>query len=290
MSIPLTLTSLSSVATGILLWGSPLPLPERTALSFFCFGGGAAIAEATRQGKGSGTVRLSTGSATAIASSPLALPDSMPEAKRDRFADVKRLTKAVHAIIVGSTGSGKSTLAMALSRLFGGQVVVLDPHAKPTDWPGLTVTGRGRDYKAIAGLIAKLDREFYRRYELYGQGQEEYPELTAIVDEWPAIVASAECSKVAVDWLAKMLREARKIKMRLVILTQDPNVESLGLKGKGNLRDCFEFVRLGEFAVRHARSLRDPEILARVQAMKRPCMVGSEPFEIPEIPYAGRTD
>ena len=50
-----------------------------------------------------------------------------------------------------------------------------------------------------------------------------------------------------------LIREARKVKLRLILLIQSDLVDDLGIKGKGAIRKCFRFVRLGEFAKEYAK-------------------------------------
>jgi hypothetical protein len=44
------------------------------------------------------------------------------------------------------------------------------------------------------------------------------------------------------------VREGRKVKFRLVMLTQGKEVKTLGIEGEGTIRDCFLSVYLGRFA------------------------------------------
>jgi hypothetical protein len=70
--------------------------------------------------------------------------------------------------------------------------------------------------------------------------------LTIFIDEYPAIAANCPSAKQAFLTLA---REGAKARMRLVILTQDANVETLGISGQGAVRRNFTRLLLSSFAV-----------------------------------------
>jgi hypothetical protein len=60
--------------------------------------------------------------------------------------------------------------------------------------------------------------------------------LTIFIDEYPAI--AAHCPGVKETFLA-LAREGAKPRMRLVVLTQDANVETLGISGQGAVRSLY---------------------------------------------------
>ena len=78
-------------------------------------------------------------------------------------------------------------------------------------------------------------------------------------------------------------REARKVSIRLVVLTQSPEVKAIGLEGEGSVRDNFCFIRLGEFALDHAKSLKDEAIKSAIESADRPAMLGNLPCAIPTL-------
>jgi energy-coupling factor transporter ATP-binding protein EcfA2 len=197
--------------------------------------------------------------------------------------DIKEVNSKVHSLILGETGSGKSTLATYLAKQLKGEVVVIDPHFAPGDWEGLRVIGKGRNYQAIANYMQSALDEMDGRYKLREQGKSNFNELVIICDEYPAIAASDEAGKISKVWLKKLAREARKVKIKLLILTQGSEVKSLGLEGEGSVRASFCFVRLGELAVAHAKSLKDEQLLAEVKKLKRPCMVDDAVAVLPTI-------
>jgi len=162
----------------------------------------------------------------------------------------QKLAAAVHVLIVGATGTGKSTAACSLlaQRAQAGEdILILDPHAGPNDWHGTKAVGFGRDYEAIQTMMDHLLIEMTRRYEERSVNKDYTPQkLTIFVDEWPAI--QSHCADAAA-FMCEVAQEGRKVGMRLIILTQSDRVESLGLSGKGDVRENFTFVLLGEKAL-----------------------------------------
>jgi len=166
-------------------------------------------------------------------------------------AVMHKLQTAVHVMIVGEQNSGKSTTANAVlvGRVQAGeQILILDPHAAPSDWHGIKAIGFGRDFPAIEQMMLSLIDELTRRYEQRAQQPDYAPQpLTCFVDEWPAI--SDNSPKVAPLFMRQLVQEGRKVGLRLVILTQSDRVESLGLAGKGDVRSNFCPLLLGAKAV-----------------------------------------
>ena len=78
-------------------------------------------------------------------------------------------------------------------------------------------------------------------------------------------------------------REARKVSLRLVVLTQSPEVKAIGLEGEGSVRDNFCFIKLGEFALDHAKAMKDEAIKLAVESCDRPAMLGNLPCNIPQF-------
>lgn len=163
------------------------------------------------------------------------------------------VSECVHQLmIVGETGSGKSFLAKVVlrSRAAHGKVVVLDPHAiQPSerslgDW-GVCSVGAGRRYGEISSYMEQLLQEMTRRYDQRSEGITTFEYLTVFIDEWPSI--KAHCDNAA-NFMKTVAREGRKVGMRLVILSQSDQVESLGLKGEGDTKKNFSFLYLGEYA------------------------------------------
>ena len=200
-----------------------------------------------------------------------------------KFADIKSALSKPHCMLLGSTGDGKSTLAKHLAANCTAYTIVIDPHAAPDDWGNLPVFGAGRKYGEIAKIMAVTLELLQVRFDARDQGVKQFEPIIIICDEYPAIVASAEAGKVASSWMKLISREARKVSIRLVVLTQSPEVKAIGLEGEGSVRDNFCFIRLGEFAVDHAKSLKDEAIKSAIESANRPAMLGNLPCAIPTL-------
>ena len=200
-----------------------------------------------------------------------------------KFADIKSALAKPHCMLLGSTGDGKSTLAKHLAANCTAYTIVIDPHAAPDDWGNLPVFGAGRKYGEIAKIMGVTLELLQVRYDARDQGVKQFEPIIIICDEYPAIVASSEAGKVASSWMKLISREARKVSIRLVVLTQSPEVKAIGLEGEGSVRDNFCFIRLGEFALDHAKSLKDEQIKSAIENAARPAMLGNLPCAIPQL-------
>lgn len=207
-----------------------------------------------------------------------------------------------HLAIVGPTGSGKSTLAEALATQLGGITLAIAPHRKPGDFKALgnRVYCGGRNYQggnsvefqqlldgtagevSVTAVISCVYDEMDRRYKLLDAGEDTGPFVNVIWDE--TLAALDEAGKILVPLMLKLLREARKIGIRLILLPQDDQVKSLHLDGQGAARANLSYVRLGKLAIAHAKSLEKTQkgTFAQVSAQRRPCLVESEPAIVPE--------
>lgn len=188
-----------------------------------------------------------------------------------------------HALIVGDTGSGKSLLAQYLAYQVGGEVTVYDPDASPDEWRGLNVVGRGGDFKSISDAMEADLMELQRRIEVRGQhGDKALAGLdsVSIAEEFPLLTNEID---VAATWMLKHARRGRKPKRFIIILSQDDNVVTLGIEGQGGVRKCFRMVRLGKFAVTHAKKLKDKAIEEWLTAGKFRCMVDDQPCQLPDL-------
>jgi hypothetical protein len=200
-----------------------------------------------------------------------------------KFADVKQALSKPHCMLLGSTGDGKSTLAKHLAANCTAYTIVIDPHAAPDDWGNLPVFGAGRKYGEIAKIMGVTLELLQVRFDARDTGVKQFEPIIIICDEYPAIIASNEAGKVASSWMKLISREARKVSIRLVVLTQSPEVKAIGLEGEGSVRDNFCFIRLGEFALDHAKSLKDEQIKSAIENADRPAMLGNLPCAIPQL-------
>lgn len=194
-----------------------------------------------------------------------------------------------HCMIIGNTGSGKSILA----QWFAGQCPrckVYDPDAAPGEWGNLDVIGKGGDFEAINKEMDNDLLELQSRIELRskkGDGALLGREICLIAEEFPALKDECELSA---DWLGKIARRGRKPKMFLVILSQSDTVAALGIEGDGVIRQNFGFIRLGKFAIAHAKRLKNDALVHWLKEGKYRCLVEDYPCQLPDIATYIRTN
>jgi energy-coupling factor transporter ATP-binding protein EcfA2 len=213
---------------------------------------------------------------------------ALPSSYQPELADFAQIVSDTrHWLIKGSTGSGKSTLARWLAGQIaadGADVVVVDPHdTTPSAWGGLPVVGKGRDYGAIAALMSNQLDEHDRRYARRAAGRPVGNRLVVVVDEYPAICASEEAGEIAPHWFGTLAMESRKVGFRLIILLQSDSVAVLGLEGKGELRENFGEIALGEFAVARGKKLKDKDLVEWLRRQPRPVMVCEASAILPDL-------
>jgi len=207
-----------------------------------------------------------------------------------------------HLAIVGPTGSGKSTLAEILCTMLGGITIAIAPHRKPGDFAALgdRVYCGGRNYGTLedepadfdtlltgragkvtaAAVVKAIHAEMDRRYGLLAEGQDPGPMVNIVWDE--ILATLGEVPKLAKTYLLPLLRESRKVRLRLIALPQDDQVESLDIKGQGAARSNLTYVRLGKTAITHSKTLA-PDVAAWVASQGRPCLVEDQPAIVPSF-------
>ncbi len=196
-----------------------------------------------------------------------------------KYAPIESSLKKPHLMILGETGSGKSTICKYLVSQVNAPCLIIDPHAAPTDWRGFTVTGSGRNYEAIATEFERLANLMQIRYEARDKGISQFDPLIVIIDEFPAIASSL--GKGATDTVKLLAREARKVSIRMCLLSQGAEVKTLGLEGEGSIRECFAMLRLGNFALTHGKQSKDKAIGEALENSDRPAMLDQLPCNLP---------
>jgi hypothetical protein len=196
-----------------------------------------------------------------------------------KYAPIESSLKKPHLMILGETGSGKSTICKYLVSQVNAPCLIIDPHASPTDWRGFVVTGSGRNYGDIATEFERLANLMQIRYEARDKGISQFDPLIVIIDEFPAIASSL--GKGATDTVKLLAREARKVSIRMCLLSQGAEVKTLGLEGEGSIRECFAMLRLGNFALSHGKSLKDKAIGEAMENSDRPAMLDQLPCNLP---------
>lgn len=193
-----------------------------------------------------------------------------------------------HVFIIGDTGTGKSSLAQWLAYRLGGQVTVYDPDASPDEWQGLKVIGRKGNFAAIQEAMEADLEELQRRIELRGESGDKALvglESTTIAEEFPLLASEVE---IASEWMIKHGNRGRKPKRCIIALSQTDAVKSLGIEGEGQARKNFRYIRLGKFAVDHAKKLGDTSIEAWLKAGKYRCMIDDQPCQLPDTKNHGQ--
>jgi energy-coupling factor transporter ATP-binding protein EcfA2 len=188
-----------------------------------------------------------------------------------------------HVLIIGETGSGKSTLATWLAYSIGGRVTVYEPEGTPGDWSGLEVIGRGEDWDGIdAAMQFDLDLLSQRVADRLERGDIAMHDAhrVLIAEEYPEM--KEKCSS-AQEWLERHARRGRKLNQFLILISQFDRVAAWGLEGKSDLADCFIKIRLGKFAMAHAKRLKSPELMEWLGQSKSHCLADDEPIKLPGI-------
>jgi len=178
--------------------------------------------------------------------------------------------KFAHLRVIGGTGIGKTTFVDWLLDILGGSRFVITPKKKSWNWVGLEVYGLWFDYEAIRSKLQWIHAEMYRRYPLMEAGQM-FEITNFVVDEWRLINTnvkavkerdaetkqSIEVAPSAKAMMKNIITVARESMLRLIALAQEENVASWGFEGESDLEECFTDIRLGEFAIDYAKSLRN---------------------------------
>jgi hypothetical protein len=198
-----------------------------------------------------------------------------------KFADIKAALSKPHMLLLGETNSGKSTLVKFLISHASAPSLVLDSHAAPDDWQNMNVIGMGRNYPAIGDEVDRLVKLMDTRYEARGKGQKQFEPLIVVLDEFPACVANLP--KSFTENIMLLVREARKISIKLIVLSQGSEVKSLGIEGQGSIRECFAMIAIGKFATEKAKSLKDESIKTFIDSAQYPAMLDELPCQLPQI-------
>lgn len=155
------------------------------------------------------------------------------------------LQYADNILIVGGKGSGKTSLLqhLELARTAKEEIIVMDSHAAPAQWQSKMI-GFGRDYQAILSEMKSSLREMDTRYKRRTRGDTSYNVTTSIIDEFTLL---PDTLKELYDFDIKtysrpLLTEGRKVKMNCIWGIHSDRVAALGMKGAGDLKECFDVV------------------------------------------------
>jgi hypothetical protein len=174
--------------------------------------------------------------------SPIAESTSKPEIKTTLLSDIEPMQRL---LIVGGQNSGKTTLLkhIARQRNSAGNVLVLDSHNTLGKWSSdYRIVGHGRDYSAIEtelkNLVAVMDNR-YKELASGKVGERKHELITVICDEWTTVSKNLNNLDA---YLLPLLTESRKVGIDLMLATHSQTAESLGLKGKADLKTAFDAV------------------------------------------------
>lgn len=152
------------------------------------------------------------------------------------------LDKAERVLIKGASDAGKTTLLQHVCNRSNG-VFVIDPHYAPGIWPvsANRIVGAARNYQSIDIFLVKLIGELNNRYTRRARGENNFEQITLIIDEFNSI--RQECDHAG-KILSTLIRESRKVGFRLFIGSHSELVKPLGLEGQGDIREGLLIVRL----------------------------------------------
>jgi hypothetical protein len=192
-----------------------------------------------------------------------------------------------HLGIVGATGDGKTTAIEFLTRLSNSPVISIDPHYCPGNFAhAAAVHAQGRNYGEweessayplsrlfegeldYCSVLKSLELEMDNRYKLYEKGEKNFQRLEIILDEFNIFLSiNPKC----LECYLSLLREARKVGIRLIFSLQGDSAKDMKLVGQTTARNCLKWLRLGEFAKRHAKK-QSEEIYNFVTSQDYPMM------------------
>ena len=240
---------------------------------------------------------------------PMGLPPMLPAASApitepeyfDWHLIQTKPDKYAHLAIVGGTGDGKSTLVQSLLQFLGEKAIAIDPHWQPSNYPGIPTVAKGRNYgeypadpiafdDLIAGVdcsyteaIATIHKEMDRRYKLLRSGQPVGDRYSFILDEYTTFAGThPKCSG---DEVLSLIREARKVGLRLILLVQSDLLKDFKWEGQGAARKSLRWCRLGDFARDFASASKDDSLVEWVGAQAYPILVDKSPAVLP-VPIA----
>lgn len=155
-------------------------------------------------------------------------------------AVIEDLKEMVHALYVGASGSGKSIglICLISSLAYTRQasevnLIILDTEADSLDLlegiPQLShpiVKDRDEGVYVIQSLVDEMDR----RYGLKSSQRCDLPTIVCVMDEFISYIDSFDSRRVrqmVVSNITDLLRRGRKVKIRLVLATQEPKNDKM---------------------------------------------------------------
>lgn len=115
-------------------------------------------------------------------------------------------------------------------------------------------------FAVLQSLLGEAGKRM-QEYSLGIKGEADFEPLDVFLDEAVSLTGyytQGAYKKITSDWwknfMAYMLTEPRKIRIRLWVLTQEGTVDALGLQGYGNLKNATPWIRLTVLGEEHAKA------------------------------------
>lgn len=206
----------------------------------------------------------------------------LPSASVDEpVTNIREATKGRHLIILGDTGTGKTTTAQYVAvenAILGGvKVKVYDCEGMFKLLPGWQLIGAGEDFDAI-NVSMEEDLQALSTFFQSSQPEAKEPTDIYIGEEFPDI---ADQCKAATQWVDRHSRRGRKAGKFLILLSQYDQIAAFGLEGKSSLLKNFCIVRLGQFALEHAKRLKNPALTPWLGENRSHCLINDAPLKLP---------
>ncbi|MBE9039947.1 hypothetical protein IQ235_03960 [Oscillatoriales cyanobacterium LEGE 11467] len=242
----------------------------------------------------SGQLQVLQGQATPTGQNQPLLPAASEPIRQFNWDELRLIpNKHPHIIVLGESGSGKTELGEWIVDLIGQgcDVKVLTTKQKRCQWRGMPVVGIGRDFPAIERDLQLLLSQMTERSKDI-DSVEQKVSLVRAIDELPAIaeniIGAADPKtgkyKGLATYTKPLVLEARETKIRLILHAQGKQVKLLGFEGMSDCLDSLTHIRLGDAALKHAKTLhRQNEITdaeySWLKSQNRPVLVGDIPAQ-----------
>lgn len=149
-------------------------------------------------------------------------------------------------VIYGPTKSGKSSVIKALLiHRQEADLLILDPHYEPGNWPSrAVVVGPGLNWAAIDHAINFAQAEMQTRYHKLAsqpRGAVQFRPLVLVVDEMSALAMEIPD---AGKRLFNLAQQGRKVDIWTILTPHSTEVEQMGVQGRGDARENFAYLEM----------------------------------------------